>query len=373
LNQKLIKNIGPKNTFLFFSFLFFTLLLITSICFFFISNNIPSFFGYLFYISLEGYPPFIWSLLWNIFIFDQTKEICTKNSFFASLFAQIGGFTFSYGTYYLIKKNLFLNNCSLFAFILLLSTILMTLNIIIFYFIKKYLNQKSNSFNLILYKNNYDENIIYTWYKSLKKIISSFYIFGIFLMVFCWEIINITLNYFRLDTLTNKSILEDTFLLQNLYHTISLTYFLGIFIVLFGYKFLVKLYGVKNTLMLFPTLLIFLIIPLIFSNNKELLTVFYMIIKAIYPALIFPIKESLFSITSPKIRFQSKAWIDGLGSRLSKACAALYIYFSLFISLENRNIINLIFFSIILSLFFIITYYIGKIWEDKQKNNEIIS
>lgn len=368
--QKLIDYLKPKNTFLFFSIIYGLLLLLFAFLFFW-SSTIPSFFGYLFYVLLEGYPPFIWSLLWAIFTTENSASTVKNNYMIASLFAQIGGFTFSFLFYYLIKKNLFSSINILFGSIMITAALLLFISVVLMYFIKI-----DTIVTIIDRKKNIDKyqysNIFATWYYSFKKIIQSCYVSGIFLIIFCWEVINITLNYFRLDVLLEKTTAKSIYLLQDLYYSISITYFIGIFVVLIGASFLVRFYGVKKTLIAFPALLSVFVLPLLIFGKEEFLVIIYMVIKALYPALIFPIKESLYLVTSKEIRYKSKSWIDGLGSRLSKTTAAFYIQLSLFLLTENRYILHIIFFSLLLLLFLFITNYVGTVWEDKTKNNEII-
>lgn len=369
--QKLIDILKPKNTFLFFASIYAILLLFVGNLFLYTPSSIPSLFGYLFYVGLEGYAPFIWSLLWAIFTTENSTQGVKNNYMMVSLFAQIGGFLFSFLFYYLIKKNTFSSINSLFASIMITSAILLLLSIIIMHILKKeptiIIEQKIKKPLAYEYS-----NVFHTWYYSFKKIIGSLYVTGIFLIIFCWEVINITLNYFRLDVLLEKTSSKSIYLLQDLYYSISLTYFLGIFVVLLGASFLVRVYGIKKTLISFPLLLCICILPFLISGNKDFLVIMYMIIKALYPALIFPIKESLYLITSEEIRYKSKSWIDGLGSRLSKTFAALYIQMSLFLLIENRYLLHICFFTIILAIFLFISHYVASVWEDKIKKNEII-
>lgn len=376
--QKAIDYFKPKNTFIFFSSIYGAMLFFFSLLFFFIPSQIPSLFGYVFYVSLEGYSPFIWCLLWAIFTTENSSDTVKNNYMQVSLWAQIGGFLFSFLFYYLIKKNIFNSLNFLFGSIMCISSILLIISTIAMYYLQQKINASSNQVNLIdkkvteMQENYKNQNIFYIWYYSFKKVISSFYVTGIFLIIFCWELINITLNYFRLDVLLEKTTSSGVYLLQDLYYSISLTYFLGIFIVLLGSSVLVRHYGVKKTLIAFPILLSICILPFIISGNKEFLVIMYMIIKALYPALIFPIKESLYLVTSPEIRYKSKSWIDGLGSRFSKTAAAFYIQISLLLTVEKRYLLNISFFIVILLLFLFITHYVAAIWENKVKNNEMI-
>jgi ATP/ADP translocase len=368
--QNLIDYLKPKNTFLFFSIVYGLLLFLFGILFF-LSSEIPSFFGYLFYVILEGYPPFIWSLLWAMFTTVNSAATVKNNYMIASLFAQIGGFSFSFLFYYLIKKNLFSSINMLFGSIMITAGALLFISILLIKNLKMNCHAicADDENNIAKYEHR---NIIATWYYSFKKIIESFYVSGIFFIIFCWEVINITLNYFRLDVLLEKTTAKSIYLLQDLYYSISITYFIGIFVVLVGASFLVRFYGVKKTLIAFPSLLFFLILPLLIFGKTEFLVMIYMVIKALYPALIFPIKESLYLVTSEEIRYKSKSWIDGLGSRLSKTVAAFYIQLSLSLLVENRYILHIIFFLLLLLLFLFITNYVGAVWEDKTKKNEII-
>jgi ATP/ADP translocase len=370
--QKLIDTLKPKNTFLFFTGIYSVMLMIFGCLFCYSSLAIPSFFGYLFYILLEGYPPFIWSLLWAIFTTENSASTVKNNYMIVSLFAQIGGFAFSFLFYYLIKKNIFSAINFLFGGIMITSAFLLIVSALLMYYLKQEVKPLIVPESPKKSQGKQYATLFLIWYYSFKKIIQSLYVTGIFLIIFCWEVINITLNYFRLDVLLEQTASKSVYLLQDLYYSISLTYFLGIFVVLIGASFLVSLYGVKKTLIAFPALLSLFVLPLLIFGKKEFLVMIYMIIKALYPALIFPIKESLYLVTSEEIRYKSKSWIDGLGSRLSKTVAAFYIQISLLLQVDNRYILHIVFFSILFILFLSITSYVGRIWEEKINSNQVI-
>ena len=89
----------------------------------------------------------------------------------------------------------------------------------------------------------------------------------------------------------------------------------------FVFPYLIRKYGLRMTLRLFPTLL-FLATVLAFAaipGNLAVLFVCMAILKAMTYSIHDPSKELLYLPTSLAIKFRSKFWIDVVGARVAKA------------------------------------------------------
>ena len=105
-------------------------------------------------------------------------------------------------------------------------------------------------------------------------------------------------------------------------HFGQLTNLLSFFISFFGFSFLVRLFGVRASLMIFPSFLFVAVLLTNFSPSLWVLFICVSVVKAIVFSLHDPVKELLYIPTSQSIKFKAKAWIDVGGSRLAKACGS---------------------------------------------------
>lgn len=105
-------------------------------------------------------------------------------------------------------------------------------------------------------------------------------------------------------------------------HFGQLTNLLSFFISFFGFSFLVRLFGVRASLMVFPSVLFVAVLLTNFSPSLWVLFICVSVVKAIVFSLHDPVKELLYIPTSQSIKFKAKAWIDVFGSRLAKACGS---------------------------------------------------
>lgn len=95
---------------------------------------------------------------------------------------------------------------------------------------------------------------------------------------------------------------------------------------LFGFSFFVNTFGVRNSLLIFPSMLLAAVVV---ANLVPSLWVLFFIVSALKAStysLNEPIKELLYQPTSDPIKFKAKAWIDVFGSRLSKASGSFITY-----------------------------------------------
>jgi ATP:ADP antiporter, AAA family len=106
---------------------------------------------------------------------------------------------------------------------------------------------------------------------------------------------------------------------QLLGHFGQATNVLSFFLSFFGFSYLVHTVGVRQSLLIFPAVLL---VAVVLTNLVPTLTVLFVTVSCL-KAMIFslqdPIKELLYIPTSEVIKFKAKAWIDVFGSRLAKA------------------------------------------------------
>lgn len=367
LYQKMIDRWGIQKTFL-LTVLFFSLFLgFFGLFLFFSAKPTSCLWGYLFYCIIEGYPPFVWSSLWSIFTFLQKKNL-PMQSLSMSLYAQIGGCTscmviYAFAPYFTQEKTFF-SLILLYSSICLLLTYLTAKNLSINHSTTESQNGHKEENSSISEKKSFSS------LKSLIVIFQSRYVFFLFSIGVFWEIINTLLNYIRLDIFTQQSAHSGIILLRDLYKSTASSYCIGIILLLGGTSSFVKKYGVKKTLLLFPTLILTLLCIVYVFNSYATAIWMYMVIRALYPALIFPIKETLYSITEQSIQFKTRSWVASFGSRISKTVTSLYMNTILSYNVITQRSIHQVILFIMALLFFFSASTAGSIYENEKINEE---
>ncbi|CAM9184042.1 unnamed protein product, partial [Ectocarpus fasciculatus] len=99
----------------------------------------------------------------------------------------------------------------------------------------------------------------------------------------------------------------------------QMTNLLTMVVSLFGFSFFVNNFGVRSSLMIFPSLLLSAVVLANLVPSLWVLFFIVSILKASAYSLNDPVKELLYQPTSVPIKYKAKAWIDVFGSRLAKA------------------------------------------------------
>jgi ATP:ADP antiporter, AAA family len=137
----------------------------------------------------------------------------------------------------------------------------------------------------------------------------------------------------------------------------------------FGFSFLVHRFGVRNSLMIFPTILFTTVIISNLVPNLSVLFISVSVIKALIFSLHDPVKELLYIPTSLSVKFKAKAWIDVFGSRVAKALGAVVTYLSYGNASTLRTISEvpclIISFGVI-----VLAYTVGNEFDNKVANRE---
>uniref|UniRef100_A0A7S4B8E2 ADP,ATP carrier protein n=1 Tax=Chrysotila carterae TaxID=13221 RepID=A0A7S4B8E2_CHRCT len=90
-----------------------------------------------------------------------------------------------------------------------------------------------------------------------------------------------------------------------------------------GTSFVIRTFGLRLTLMLFPAMLVVVIALVYCSPSMHVLFWVMVTIKALSYALNNPSKEMLYMVTTDSIKFKAKSWIDVFGGRASKAMGSV--------------------------------------------------
>merc|ERR1719231_2205161 len=102
--------------------------------------------------------------------------------------------------------------------------------------------------------------------------------------------------------------------------------FMGVFgVCATGLSFFFRRFGLKTTLMLFPSLCFIAMVLVYMFPNLQVVFVMMLVLKALSYALNNPCKELLYQPTSDAVKFKAKSWIAIWGERGSKALGSVVI------------------------------------------------
>jgi len=346
-------------------------------------------FGWFFYFFLEGYSPFVVSVLWAFMNSVSSPESVKDNYIIMVMCSKFGG-TISAGFAWWffsmqIAGKINLSDVESYQVILILASFLILLVPLLILCLKRFVPESYLRGYEAVYKvekkRSIEEkkiskkggffNVISGMFSGLTLLIRNPYALGIFGMIFFWEIINVIFNYLRLGIgqATIKSTAEFGVFL---YQQACFTQGIGFIFVLFGTRTIVNWLGERKSLICVPLLIgtivgYYLIVQTIFAAMLA-----YVLMRSVNYAFAYPLRESLYIPTTKDMKFKSKSWIDGFGSKVSKGVGS---YYNLFIQgLSNASVLNihLIFFGIIIGLWTVMAHFLGRRFESAVKNNEVI-
>ena len=140
---------------------------------------------------------------------------------------------------------------------------------------------------------------------------------------------------------------------------------------LLGTSYVVKSFGIRRALFLFPLGCLFC--ALYMFANPTLETVFYMMIllKGFSYSLNNPCKEMLYQPTSKDVKFKCKSWIDTFGARLAKATGSIVT------STFSDDVDGLIMYGTVVNVtvassLIYIAYFMGRQFDALVENNVIL-
>ncbi len=333
-------------------------------------------FGWIFYLFLEGCSPFLVSAIWSFFNSishpKDIKDVYIKMTVMSKLGGIVfAGFAWIYNTYFFTETLCSEVNqyCSI-MFFASFAILLVPFLILLLIYNSKDSDLKSYSDGLIIDDNKSLNNK--NEFFGLTALLKNTYILAIFGMTFFWEVINVIFNNLRLNIAFAEanSLCGITAIL---YKNILFMHIFGLLFVIFGTRNIIQYCGERIALLLIPIVTGAVIIVFLFYPTTNMIFVTYLLIRAVNYTLTFPIREALFIPTTKDIQFKTKSWIDSFGQKFSKGCGSMYNKSIQLFSVYASYYIQIGFFTILIFLWTLMSFYLGKKWEKIIKNKEIIS
>ncbi len=335
-------------------------------------------FGWIFYIFIEGYSPFIVSVMWafanSVFSPKEAKDgygVLVGGS-------KIGGVLSAGFGWLLLKPWIPMTSLAKQQLLLVVPSLVILLVPITIMFL---MNKVSGRF-LHGYEAAYEYQKETAKKKKkpgvfagLKLLVRQPYVLGIFSIIFFYEAVNAVLSFLRIIYAKGGSVGmsefgSKLFALAFGYHLI------GSIIAIFGTNALLRWLGERKCLLLIPVVIGLLLSVFLFVGTFEALMVVFIIIRAINYGFFYPVRESLYIPTVKVVKFQSKAWIDAFGTKFAKGAGSQFNIvaqsvlkhwgFGLF------QLFHWVFFAAIIGCWTVVAFFLGKRYVTAIKNNEVI-
>lgn len=336
-------------------------------------------FGWLFYFFIEGYSPLVVSVFWA-FANSVTSPESAKNNYTLMIAgSKLGGILTATSSILLLRSKLYSDVTNIQLLIGVSSLILLIVPMVIYKLVttvpKKDMHGYEAAYQVQKERHKLAKEHAEPWWNSmLAGLIMLFkypYVMGIFGMSFFFELINQALKVeniiFGKSTTDTLSQFASFLLWQSM-----LVHLVGLFVVVFGTRAIIKALGEKKSLMLIPTLTGVSMIGFLFKPSYLTAVIAYVVTRSVNYAFAVPLKESLYIPTVKEVQFKSKSWIDGVGTKFAKTCASSFNMYTNNLAGQLLLSAQATFFSASIVFWLITAYLLGKRFEKAVARNEVI-
>lgn len=338
-------------------------------------------FGWIFYIFVEGYSPFLVSVFWAFANSVSTPDEAKKNYGLMVAGSKLGG-ALSAGLAYLIFSwGIWFMNYSrsadilLHQFVYLLSVVmLLVVPVAILLLIKKVPGKDLHGYEAAyqVEKEKKKSGKSSTgMLAGLKMLIEYPYVMGIFGMVYFYEVLGTVLSFVRLGVAQahTQSLSEVSAYLCAL---MFVAHAAGFAISLLGTRELLKRLGTRVCLMLVPLICGALLLYILIDGSATAFAFAYALLKSINLAFSWPIRESLYIPTVKEIKFKSKSWIDAFGSKFAKTSGSAFNWLTAGVGAQALVPVQSFFFASIIGVWFVTALLLGRRFDKAIEHNEVI-
>ncbi len=351
-------------------------------------------FGWVFYFFVEGYSPFLVSVIWA-FVNSVMKPDSVKSSYVALTALKLLGGVF---TAFLAWAFLTLQ-CShcvevsdvvsyqilmIFA-ALLLALIPLFCRILVRTVPRDRLHGYEKAYQ---YEKHQEEeqgkitgfvpmmkDLFNGMFSGVYVLVRYPYVFGIFLLSFFWEVVNVSFNYVRLGVGQTVAAGSVTKLGAYLYGQIFFVQLAGFLVVLLGARALVERLGIRRSLMTVPLVTGGMILAYLWLDGLLSIGVTYIIMRSVNYGVAGPLRESLYIPTTKATKFKAKTWIDGFGAKLAKASGSGYNIFTAYVlrnGFVSEFFLHSVFFGGIVAVWTLVASLMGQTYERTIKRGSVI-
>lgn len=345
-----------------------------------LTNEISSpyrIFGWVFYFFVEAIPSLLVGVFWA-FVNSITNADSAKNNYSVMIAgSKIGGILTAGSACLLLKSNIFSDAVNL-QILLGVSSFLLLFVPFIIYILEKVVPQKelhgyeaAYRVDKVIQREAKDRPWFEGMLSGLVLLFKYPYVMGIFGMTFFFELVNQVIKVeniiFGKSTSATLSAFTGFLLWQAL-----LVHIVGFLVVIFGTRTIMKVLGEKRALVLVPSITGLSVLAFLIKPYYVTAIIAFVVTRAVNYALAVPLRESLYIPTIKEIKFKTKSWIDGMGSKFAKMAASSFNAYSNSVSAGMLINVQAVFFSLTILAWILAAYVLGKKFERSIKKNEVI-
>lgn len=345
-------------------------------------------FGWLFYFFIEGYSPFVVSVFWAFANSISSPQEAKNNYGLMVVGSKLGGMLTAGTAWWLISRNCavggeFLSEVALHQILTVGSSVILLLTPLVVY---KLMHTVSGRF-LHGYEAVYRAEKAHTqeiqqepfnFIKSIKsscggliQLVRNPYVFGIFGIVIFYELVNVVFGFQRLRVIRAASTTTSdvsAFLFQQSFwqHAVGLVF------ALVGTRMLLSRFGERRSLILMPILTGLLVILFTWDPSPHSVLLVVVLMRALHYGVGQPLRESLYIPTTKEVKFKSKSWIDTFGARFARFVGGGFNDVTRALPLSMALGVDTIFFLIVVGLWLIVAYFLGRLYERAVAHNQVI-
>ncbi len=339
-------------------------------------------FGWVYYFYVESFSPFVVSVFWAFLSTITTPEGAKKSYGTLISYSKIGGMLTSGIAWFLLAQNngsygLGLSDTAVHLILMLLfSVMLLTVPLIIKRMIRvipgRYLHGYESVYQFEKHQSKSEEESETGIWTGLKYLLKYPYAFGIFCLIFFYEIVNAVLSYMRLGVAQDNSGGTVSGASCFLFKIVFITHFVGLIISALGTRAIVSRFGERLSLMIMPLVIGILVIYLFVSSSPYAIIAAFVALRSIYYAFNQPITEILYIPTVKAMKFKSKAWIDTFGKKLARGVGSSFNIVSSHLGSMACGVFQGIFLTGIISVWLVIAYFLGKRYQRAVSRGQVI-
>lgn len=330
--------------------------------------------GWLFYLFVESYSPFVVSVFWAFANSVNSPESAKNNYGFMTAGSKLGGIL-SAGAAYLWFTHSGASDIVNHQLALVCSTIfLLGVPVTILFMMKhipgKFLHGYEAAYQVEKKKQKEGKGKT-GMFAGLSMFFRYPYVLGIFAMVYFYEVVATVLSYLRVG-IAQSHAASSSEVSSYLFGSVLAMQIVGLFISLIGTSSLLRFFGERFCLLLIPITSGLLLAIFIFYPTPIMLGIAWIAIKALNYAFSWPVRESLYIPTVKEIKFKSKSWIDAFGSKFAKSSGSAFNVLTANVSDALFLPVHSFFFAGLVGMWFFAASLLGKRFEHAVANNEVI-
>jgi AAA family ATP:ADP antiporter len=336
-------------------------------------------FGWVFYFFFEGYTPFIVSVFWAFANSINSPNSARSNYSLIIASSKMGGMlSAGLAWLFLTMQEMFEVTSFSDALNHQILALFLSIGLLFVPFVIRKLMKVVPGYQLHGYEAVYKfEKKVAKKGKSktgifagLKILIRQPYVFGIFLILLFYEVINVIISYERLGIAKSSSNSISGFSAV-LYKQVFFVHLIGFFIAIFGTRALLQRLGVRFSLLFVPIFSGLLLYYFLFNQTEFTFIFIFVILRSINYAISYPLREGLYIPTTKEAKFKAKSWIDAFGGKMAKSSGSVFNIVASAVG-GSYTVVHAVFFGVVIFLWLIVAWVMGKKYDYAIKNNEVI-